>query len=557
MVGVPAISGAGHLGHCLLHRALVGGREVGIRVDLLLDLRGREDQRVVGDLGIGLLEHFLGALDRRDVVHVRRQLRRHLRLVEVIHHRLGRVRMLDLGGHEHVVVERDVALLEVREAQVGVVALQLDEVAGVGESDRDVALGEIGGVVVAGEAAELAGLVGLVDLRDGAQELVDRGLGAVDALAQQDRAGRVVGLGQHRHAALVLRVEEVLDRLQLAPGLLDVVAHPGGARLIRERELAVGVVVDRRQVADDVLRVRDVLLVDRLRVTVADPAGGHVVGEHDEVTADRLAVLELLADLPEELVVVVDVLEVADLPAVLLVEGLQELLVHVERPVGEGPVPDLRLGMADRHRRLGVVLLRLLGCALDAAARGDHGRQAGDREPGAAGAAEEAPSGQTLRLQVLLQGALEARIGHTTVSLATTKVCWGSQASWTSRPGPSDSGSAPSRFWAKTVSSSPPAARMTYWIETPRNEATMTVPRSTFWPSARATPAGERVTFSGRTPIRTASVPCGPMRSDGTWSVAPSCVSTAARPLWEARRRASTRLETPRKFATNSVRGRS
>src|SRR5919201_854615 len=90
---------------------------------------------------------------------------------------------------------------------------------------------------------------------------------------------------------------------------------------------------------------------------------------------------------------------------------------------------------------------------------------------GAAGAAEEAPPRLLLRLQELLERAFETRIGHLTPSLATTNVCCGSQASCTSRPAPSDSGSAPSRFWAKTVSSSPPAERMTYWIETPRNEA--------------------------------------------------------------------------------------
>ena len=75
-------------------------------------------------------------------------------------------------------------------------------------------------------------------------------------------------------------------------------------------------------------------------VAVADPARGHVVGQHDDVAPDRLAVLELLADLPEELVVVVDVLEVLDVAAVLLVEGLEDLLVDVERPVGERPVAD-------------------------------------------------------------------------------------------------------------------------------------------------------------------------------------------------------------------------
>ena len=59
---------------------------------------------------------------------------------------------------------------------------------------------------------------------------------------------------------------------------------------------------------------------------------------------------------------------------------------------------------------------------------------------------------------------------------STTNVCSGLHASCTSRPTPSDSGSAPSVFCANTLSSSPPAAWMTYWIETPRNAATTILP---------------------------------------------------------------------------------
>src|SRR4029078_6051534 len=114
------------------------------------------------------------------------------------------------------------------------------------------------------------------------------------------------------------------------------------------------------------------------------------------------------------------------------------LLVHVQRPVGERPVADLGLRMADRLGLLGVVLLGLLLRVLDAAAGGEDGGQPGEGEGGSAGTAEEAPPRQPLRLQVLLKCALDTRIGHATPSLATTNVCLGSQASCTSRPGPSD-----------------------------------------------------------------------------------------------------------------------
>ena len=65
--------------------------------------------------------------------------------------------------------------------------------------------------------------------------------------------------------------------------------------------------------------------------------------------------------------------------------------------------------------------------------------------------------------------------------------------------------SEPSVFWAKTVSSSPPAARIRYWMETPRNEATTTVPRSTLVLPLVAWSPATSVTFSGRTPTRTPS----------------------------------------------------
>ena len=194
-------------------------------------------------------------------------------------------------------------------------------------------------------------------------------------------------------------------------GLLDVVPDARRARLPRQRVLALRVVVDRLEVVDEVRDVRDVLLVDRLDVVVADPARGHVVGQRHDVAADRLMGLQLLADLPVELEVVVDLLGVLDLAAVLLVELLEDLLVDVERPVGEGPVADRGLRVVDgRGGRL--VLGGLLGLALHAAARGEHGGQPAQREAGAPGPADEASPRQALAFEELLEGSLDARVTH-------------------------------------------------------------------------------------------------------------------------------------------------
>jgi hypothetical protein len=298
------------------------------------------------------------------------------------------------------------------------------------------------------------------------------------AVAEQDRGGRVVGLGEHRDLALELRVEEVLDALQLAAGLLDVVADARRARLPRERVLALRVVVDRLEVVDQVGEVRDVLLVDRLDVVEAHPARGHVVGQRHDVAADRLPGLQLLADLPEELEVVVDLLDVLDLAAVLLVELLEDLLVDVERPVGEGPVADRGLGVADA---------RVSCLSLDAfSASPCTPPHAASTAASPLSASPELPArpmkprlDRALAFEEFLEGSLDPWVvtAHSLCSLATTKVWWGFQVRSTSRPGPNESGSEPSRFWAKTVSSSPPSALITYWIEVPRKAATTTVPR--------------------------------------------------------------------------------
>ena len=84
----------------------------------------------------------------------------------------------------------------------------------------------------------------------------------------------------------------------------------------------------------------------------------------------ELALVVLLADLAEELVVVVDLLDVLDLGAVLLLERLERraLLVDVGRPVGEVErVGDLAL--RDRLLLLGLVAAASDGSSVPHAAR--------------------------------------------------------------------------------------------------------------------------------------------------------------------------------------------
>ena len=243
-------------------------------------------------------------------------------------------------------------------------------------------------------------------------------MGGVDALHQHDHARRVIRLREERHAALELRVEEVLDGVELAPGLARVVADADRARLPRQREVAVGVVADRLQVRHEVLGVRDVLLVDRSDIAVAHPARGHVVRERDDVAADRLARRQLLADLPEELEVVVDVLDVLDVTAVLLVERLQDGLVDVERPVGERPVADRDLRVVDGGRGL------LAGAlALHATAGSEERRPGTQEQPGPGEVADELAARVLAAIEHPLDDAVDVLTGHAMTPVVERRTC--------------------------------------------------------------------------------------------------------------------------------------
>ena len=116
-------------------------------------------------------------------------------------------------------------------------------------------------------------------------------------LLEHDEAHRVAHLAEHADAALELGVPEVVDRAEPARHLLLVPADAGEAALPRQGVLAARVEVGVLQVGVRFALVRDVAVVELLRVAEADPAADHPVGEADGVGADVLAERELVLDL--------------------------------------------------------------------------------------------------------------------------------------------------------------------------------------------------------------------------------------------------------------------
>src|SRR3712207_534478 len=95
-----------------------------------------------------------------------------------------------------------------------------------------------------------------------------------------------------------------------------------------------------------------------------------------------LLLLQRLADLAEELLVVVDVLDVLHARVVLRAEVLEDRLVDVERPVGDDDLVERLLRMVRRGLALTALLLAL---ALRAAARRKEGAERRRGERGRAG----------------------------------------------------------------------------------------------------------------------------------------------------------------------------
>ena len=129
---------------------------------------------------------------------------------------------------------------------------------------------------------------------------------------------------QQADLALELGLVSSSSKLRDLAGVLRVVGDAGETALPRHAVVALRVPVGALQVGDEVrVDVRHVGVVELLQPAEVDHPGGHPVGEHDDVAADRLAVAELVLDLGEELVVVVDVGVVGDVDAGLLLERLE------------------------------------------------------------------------------------------------------------------------------------------------------------------------------------------------------------------------------------------
>ncbi len=379
----------------------------------------------------------------------------------------------------HVVGPEHAALIRHHELEVGVVGQQLHHVARPHHRSREVAVGQMVRVVVAVEGADLlvvdVGLdrvVGLLRVGGGAR-------GWIDSQVQHHQAERVAHLGQEADLALELGIPQVADGGQVTAGQLAVVADAGETGLPGHEELVVGVdraaVVGGQQVRLDV--GQDVPL-ERLDVAELHPLAGHPVGQRDQVAADVLAGLQRRLELPEELLVVVDVLDVVGVGLVLGVEHIDRgvavvLLVDVERPVRPVPVRGDRVRVLDRSAGGAQVL----GAgATHRTAAGGQQVGGGQRASGKADTAHEVAAGKgaTGEGQGLDVGArasglgghiCSSRVGTSRVSVMT-KVCSGSHSTPTFWPGATRSALRPT-FCANTVSSSPAAVSMMYWVLTP------------------------------------------------------------------------------------------
>jgi hypothetical protein len=402
-------------------------------VDILEHLWSREDEGVLCerpvDLGNGLLRPLHGS----DVVDVRGDFGRDLRVVEEVHEGRGRIDVAT-GRDHHRVHRRHPAGVRDREFEVRVVGLEDDDVARPGDRGPDVALGERAGVVVARELADLVVVDRLLNLRN--RLVVGRGIDLarrIHAHLEEEEADRVLHRVEHRDLPLERGVEQLLDGRELASHLLGVVAEAGDVGLPGQAVVAVGIPDRVRERVLEVDHVRDRALVELLEIAKVQEPRSKPRRGHDDVAVDRLSPRERRLDLAEELLVRVDVLEVVDLYPGLLGELLERrelgrvvVLVDVEGPVRDRDLVGEHL--LDRGLfRVGVRLLAL-DAAPAAAGRQETGqgqRDAAHRRP-----AEELLAGDGV------VGPLEGVLHRCFSSCdSITKVASGLQLSVTGSPG--------------------------------------------------------------------------------------------------------------------------
>ncbi len=324
------------------------------------DIRGREDERVLGRLRIERGDGLGGALDRRDVLDAQRQAGGDVDVVQEVDHRQGGILVHRPLGDQHVVRRGHEPFGRVHEVVVR--AGRVGQVAGPDERGPGVAAVEVLDVLVALEGADEAVVderlqVG-VDLVAVFVRVVGRFVGDLALLLehQADHRERVLVGVEQRDLGVELREEELGRRGQVLAGADAVVADAVGERLIRVVVGLIGIPVGALQPLDQVGdRRRDLGRVDRLEPLAVDQAGGHVVGHDHQVPARVEAGIELGLDGGQEVFVAVDVLDVVDLDARLGLEVRQRrrrravrVPVHVARPVG--PVQRAGDGLAGCRR---------------------------------------------------------------------------------------------------------------------------------------------------------------------------------------------------------------
>src|SRR6185312_7321829 len=128
---------------------------------------------------------------------------------------------------------------------------QLHRVTGPADRRDHVAVGQVGRVVVAGEAPDLPRFGGALDFFDRFQPVGFGGVFDVDAFALHHQRHGVAKFVQHVDFALVFRVEEVADRVDFGC-VVFVDDDPRHPRLPRGGEVATGVVAGAAQVVGQV-----------------------------------------------------------------------------------------------------------------------------------------------------------------------------------------------------------------------------------------------------------------------------------------------------------------
>ncbi len=253
-------------------------------IEQFCERRGREDQFVVRDFRFFFGQDFFRPFDRADVVHVGLDLRLVDRVVDVVDPGLRRGWVGGPDRDHHVVRPEDAAFFRHPPFDVRVVRLQLHRVAGPADRGDHVAVGQVGRVVVAGEAPDLPRFGGALDFFDRFQPVRFGGVFDVDAFALHHQRHGVAKFVQHVDLALVFGVEQVADRVDVGR-LLFVHDHAGHPRLPWSGELSPGVVGGAAQVVGEVfLEVRNRRRFEFLQIAEFVHFLRHPVG-HDEEAA--------------------------------------------------------------------------------------------------------------------------------------------------------------------------------------------------------------------------------------------------------------------------------